>query len=245
MEKSQRKPGQRQEGQPRKVRFKIASSYSGRVLKHVYEDGQELESPGEKYPRSFKRGKTPRHLEAEQLRGFQDPTGPAPGPPTGLIAQRINVYRGVTNYRPPTYGELSAADCKPPVLDFGKIIIYTSNLRIIRSPHRRSELMKSSLQRKDSGEDFSLGTDRVEKAPHHALCIHGEDGNLEPKHEEGSSCPQCGGTGCMPCSLCHGSKLSMLANRFNESIRALRCPACYPDGLQRCQSCTEQQVGKR
>ncbi|KPP64378.1 glutaredoxin domain-containing cysteine-rich protein 2-like, partial [Scleropages formosus] len=136
----------------------------------------------------------------------------------------------------------------PPVLDFGKIIIYTSNLRIIRSPHRRSELMKSSLQRKDSGEDFSLGTDRVEKAPHHALGLT-EEFWADCQHfiwlQEGSSCPQCGGTGCMPCSLCHGSKLSMLANRFNESIRALRCPACYPDGLQRCQSCTEQQVGKR
>ncbi|KAL4659754.1 glutaredoxin domain-containing cysteine-rich protein 2 [Arapaima gigas] len=245
MEESQWKPGQDEEGQPRKVRFKIASSYSGRVLKHVYEDGQELDSPGEKYPRSFKRGKMPRHLEAEQLRGFQNSTGLPAGPPTGLIAQRINVYRGVTNYRPLTYGELSAADSKPPVLDFGKIIIYTSNLRIIRSPHRRGDLMKSSLQRKDSGADFSLGSDGADKVQHRALCAHGEDRKLDPEHEEGSSCPQCGGSGCIPCSLCHGSKLSMLANRFNESIRALRCPACYPDGLQRCQSCTEHQGGKQ
>lgn len=60
-----------------------------------------------------------------------------------------------------------------------------------------------------------------------------------PQEEEGS-CPQCGGSGCAPCSLCHGSKLSMLANRFNESIRALRCPACFPDGLQRCQRCARE-----
>lgn len=55
------------------VRFKLASSYSGRVLKHVYEDGQELDSPEEKYPHSFVHHKVPpRHLEVEQLHGFED-----------------------------------------------------------------------------------------------------------------------------------------------------------------------------
>lgn len=55
------------------VRFKLASSYSGRVLKHVYEDGQELDSPEEKYPHSFVHHKMPpNHLEVEQLLGFED-----------------------------------------------------------------------------------------------------------------------------------------------------------------------------
>lgn len=55
------------------VRFKLASSYSGRVLKHVYEDGQELDSPEEKYPHSFVHRKIPpSHLEMEQLCGFED-----------------------------------------------------------------------------------------------------------------------------------------------------------------------------
>ena len=56
--------------------------------------------------------------------------------------------------------------------------------------------------------------------------------------QEADSCQHCGGSGCAPCSLCHGSKLSMLANRFNESISDLRCQACYPHGLERCQSCS-------
>ena len=56
------------------VRFKLASSYSGRVLKHVYEDGQEVDSPEEKYPHSFLHRKLPpSHLELEQLCGFQEP----------------------------------------------------------------------------------------------------------------------------------------------------------------------------
>lgn len=58
--------------------------------------------------------------------------------------------------------------------------------------------------------------------------------------QEADSCQHCGGSGCAPCSLCHGSKLSMLANRFNESISDLRCQACYPHGLEKCQSCSSK-----
>lgn len=62
------------------VRFKLASSYSGRVLKHVYEDGQELESPEEKYPHSFVHRKIPpSHLEVEQLCGFEEAPGDQQG----------------------------------------------------------------------------------------------------------------------------------------------------------------------
>lgn len=62
------------------VRFKLASSYSGRVLKHVYEDGQELDSPEEKYPHSFVHRKIPpSHLEVEQLCGFEDTQGDQQG----------------------------------------------------------------------------------------------------------------------------------------------------------------------
>ncbi|CAJ0947358.1 unnamed protein product [Ranitomeya imitator] len=58
--------------------------------------------------------------------------------------------------------------------------------------------------------------------------------------EEAHECSQCKGSGCAPCSLCHGSKFSMLANRFKESYRALRCPACDENGLQACQMCTDE-----
>lgn len=55
------------------VRFKLASSYSGRVLKHVYEDGQELDSPEEKYPHSFIHQKIPPdHIEMGHLLEFED-----------------------------------------------------------------------------------------------------------------------------------------------------------------------------
>ncbi|XP_016123159.1 glutaredoxin domain-containing cysteine-rich protein 2-like [Sinocyclocheilus grahami] len=127
---------------------------------------------------------------------------------------------------------------RAPVLDFGKIIIYTSNLKIIQAPHRRGEYGRSPHRIRDRKES-SPGRESRSKGRHRSARSRTEepDAMTEQKQEAGS-CEQCGGSGCAPCSLCHGSKLSMLANRFNESIRELRCPACNPHGLQRCQSCT-------
>ncbi|XP_040007213.1 glutaredoxin domain-containing cysteine-rich protein 2 [Xiphias gladius] len=250
MEELQRKLNQRYEGtKPRKVRFKLASSYSGRVLKHVYEDGQELDSPEEKYPHSFVHRKIPpSHLEMEQLCGFEDAHGDQQGvyPPTGLIAQRINVYRGMGSYKP-TVSQTKEAegDDKSPVLDFGKIIIYTSNLRIIRAPPRRPEALQHQTVPHVDFEGYPKTKERGSRRRAKAPCTQDGEENegkqiSDTEMKEADSCQHCGGSGCAPCSLCHGSKLSMLANRFNESISDLRCQACYPHGLEKCQSCSSK-----
>ncbi|XP_056095080.1 glutaredoxin domain-containing cysteine-rich protein 2 [Rhinichthys klamathensis goyatoka] len=233
MEELHEQPGTLIEGKPKKVRFKLASSYSGRVLKHVYEDGQELDSPEEQYPHSFMHTK----MEMGHLCGLEDMQDQSFFPPTGLIAQRINVYRGVKGYNSLACGDLPQ-DNKAPVLDFGKIIIYTSNLKIIRAPQRKGESGRSPHRSQDRKES-SPGRESRSKGRHRTARSHAEEPDVmtEQKQESGS-CGQCGGSGCAPCSLCHGSKLSMLANRFNESIRELRCPACNPHGQERCQSCT-------
>ncbi|XP_051258219.1 glutaredoxin domain-containing cysteine-rich protein 2 isoform X1 [Dicentrarchus labrax] len=259
MEELQRKLDQRYPGtKPRKVRFKLASSYSGRVLKHVYEDGQELDSPEEKYPHSFVHRKIPpSHLEVEQLCGFEDTHGDQQAgvyPPTGLIAQRINVYRGMGSYKPAAgLTEESEGDATSSVLDFGKIIIYTSNLRIIRAPPRKPEVLRHHTVPPVDLEEYPKAKERGSRRRAKALCTQdGEEKEKEKEKEkeekqisgtetkEADSCQHCGGSGCAPCSLCHGSKLSMLANRFNESISDLRCQACYPHGLERCQSCSSK-----
>ncbi|XP_029375951.1 glutaredoxin domain-containing cysteine-rich protein 2 [Echeneis naucrates] len=249
MEELQRKLNQRYEGtKPRKVRFKLASSYSGRVLKHVYEDGQELDSPEEKYPHSFIHRKIPpSHLEMEQLCGFEDTHGDQQSvyPTTGLIAQRINVYRGMGSYKP-TAGqtEETEGDGRSPVLDFGKIIIYTSNLRIIRAPRKPEAFQHHTVPHVDL-EGYTKARERETRRK--AKAAFTQDGEEKDDKQisdtitkEANSCQHCGGSGCAPCSLCHGSKLSMLANRFNESISDLRCQACYPHGLERCQSCSSK-----
>ncbi|XP_027888211.1 glutaredoxin domain-containing cysteine-rich protein 2 isoform X2 [Xiphophorus couchianus] len=250
MEEFQRKLNQRYEGtKPRKVRFKLASSYSGRVLKHVYEDGQELESPEEKYPHSFIHRKIPpSHLEMEQFCSFEETNRDEQGlyPTTGLIAQRINVYRGLRNYKPAGGQTVETeGDSKSSVLDFGKIIIYTSNLRIIRAPPKKPEMMRQHSIPPVELEGCPKARDRESRKRAKALKaqedLEKEENGIENEDtKETDSCQHCGGSGCAPCSLCHGSKLSMLANRFNESISDLRCQACYPDGLERCQSCSSK-----
>ncbi|KAL8207466.1 UNVERIFIED_CONTAM: Glutaredoxin domain-containing cysteine-rich protein 1 [Gekko kuhli] len=51
------------------------------------------------------------------------------------------------------------------------------------------------------------------------------------------ACLSCGGFGFIPCSACHGSKMSVFRNCFTDSFKALKCTACNENGLQRCKSC--------
>ncbi|NXH81496.1 GRCR2 protein, partial [Edolisoma coerulescens] len=216
MDESQKKLGQWHEGRPRKVRFKISSAYSGRVLKQVFEDGQELEPPAKEHSRRFLRhspepgdlscgaGEVPEHRFCW---------------PAALTARRISTS---------------------PVVDFGKIIIYTNNLKIIRAPMDQKELMRRIIQTEGINDWTFMYRERKERfsgghkkdVENKVTCIqHVQEGHAE------HGCSQCRGSGCAPCSLCHGSKFSMLADRFRESYRALRCPACNERGLQPCHTC--------
>uniref|UniRef100_A0A8C5IVW5 Glutaredoxin and cysteine rich domain containing 2 n=1 Tax=Junco hyemalis TaxID=40217 RepID=A0A8C5IVW5_JUNHY len=249
---------------PRRVRFRISSAGSGRLLKQVYEDGQELEPPAEERSRRF-------------LRHSFEPEEPLCGPgelpgsaeslcwPTALTARRISVLRESQHQ-----GLLGSAGLlgdytdnfllqASPVVDFGKIIIYTNNLKIIRAPMDEKELMRRMIQtegindwtfvyrekkeRLGGGNSDGKGWQRELPSPNNVpdfgishpltrffLCL------LQEGYAE-HCCSQCRGSGCAPCSLCHGSKFSMLANRFRESYRALRCPACDESGLQPCWVC--------
>ena len=94
MEDPEKKLTQKSDGKPRKVRFKISSSYSGRVLKQVFEDGQELESPKEEYPHSFLQ----ESLEPmDGVYGSGEVPKPQPCSPK-LTAQRISVFREGSAY---------------------------------------------------------------------------------------------------------------------------------------------------
>ncbi|CAK7291343.1 Glutaredoxin domain-containing cysteine-rich protein 1 [Vulpes lagopus] len=101
-----------------------------------------------------------------------------------------------------------------------------SALRGARSPHPRSEEpdlqsrlgAEKILSMNESGELQDLLT-KIERVQH--------------PHE----CPSCGGFGFLPCSACHGSKMSVFRNCFTDSFKALKCTACNENGLQRCKSC--------
>ncbi|XP_038006250.1 glutaredoxin domain-containing cysteine-rich protein 2 [Motacilla alba alba] len=246
MEEPPKKPSQRHEGRPRKVRFRISSAYSGRVLKQVYEDGQELEPPAKEHSRRF-------------LRHSFEPEEPLCGPgglpepsfhwPTALTARRISILREEQHHGLLPAGSVPLpSDCQPgaslcrtsSVVDFGKIIIYTNNLKIIRAPMDQKELMRRIIQTEGINDWTFVYREKKERfsgahkrdVENKVTCTqHMQEGDA------GRGCSQCRGSGCAPCELCHGSKFSMLANRFRESYRALRCPACDESGLQPCRVC--------
>ncbi|XP_067899136.1 glutaredoxin domain-containing cysteine-rich protein 2 [Heterodontus francisci] len=172
MEELRNKLSKKFEHKPRKVRFRISSSYSGRVLKQVYEDGSESEEPDDEGPCGSLKTQLSEGFEIGRT-GVQERWDPSYPSSTRLLAQRINVFRDGGRYSM-TGGQNSFTE-----------------LTATRS----------------------------------------KEGEPEP------TCLQCKGAGCVPCSLCHGSKLSMFANRFKESFRAIRCPGCNENGVQPCQTC--------
>ncbi|NXT83651.1 GRCR2 protein, partial [Zapornia atra] len=220
------------EGRPRKVRFKISSAYSGRVLKQVYEDGQELEPPAKEQSRRFLRHSFEPGDHCCSGNCSAAPSAKGEGASWGIIAAH-----GVYLLRPDTDKILLQA---PPILDFGKIIIYTNNLKIVRAPMDQRELMRRIIQTEGINDWAFVHRERKERSggghkrdvEKKAICNQRVQGV-----DAARGCSQCKGSGSAPCSLCHGSKFSMLANRFKESYRALRCPACNESGLQPCQIC--------
>ncbi|ETE67436.1 Glutaredoxin domain-containing cysteine-rich protein 2, partial [Ophiophagus hannah] len=220
MDEFQKKSSQKHDTRSRKVRFKISSAYSGRVLKQMYEDGQELEIPAEDYSHNCQSWNfEPR----DNLLGIKENPDDSFYPSAKLNAQRIN---------------------HPRILDFGRIIIYTSNLKIIRTPLSKKELMERIMQ--NDGVDDSSFVNSEERGGSSSVQSNGNINSDETKSghnqqvwegNEENSCSQCKGSGSAPCAVCHGSKFSMLANRFKESYRALRCPACNENGQQPCQIC--------
>lgn len=61
-----------------------------------------------------------------------------------------------------------------PVLDFGKIIIYTSNLKIIRAPQRKRESGRSPHRSQDRKES-SAGLESRSKGRHRTARSHAEE----------------------------------------------------------------------
>ncbi|NWZ17570.1 GRCR2 protein, partial [Agelaius phoeniceus] len=216
MEEPQQQP--QLEGRPRRVRFRISSACSGRVLKQVYEDGQELEPPAKERSRRFLRHS---FEPGEPLCGPGEPPGSSDSLcwPTALTARRISAS---------------------PAVDFGKIIIYTNNLKIIRAPMDQKELMRRIIQTEGINDWTFVYREKKERlSGGHKKDVENmvTCSQYVQEGDAGHGCSQCKGSGCAPCSLCHGSKFSMLANRFRESYRALRCPACDESGLQPCRVC--------
>ncbi|XP_051869519.1 glutaredoxin domain-containing cysteine-rich protein 2 [Pristis pectinata] len=236
MEELRSKLRKRFEPKPRKVRFRISSAYSGRVLKQVYEDGSESEELEDEAPHRTLKSQLSENFRMGQAE-IQESWHQTSPSTTCLRAQRINVFRDGDRYSMTNGQNLftNLTATRPSnILNFGKIIIYTNNLRIIKKPLTQKEVISKLLKTQLTPEDATdLDGKGGDEEKNKKQIVTAEEDGSEPV------CLHCDGAGCVPCSLCHGSKLSMFANRFKESFRAIRCPGCDKNGVQPCLTCAQ------
>ncbi|XP_042668653.1 glutaredoxin domain-containing cysteine-rich protein 1 [Centrocercus urophasianus] len=275
----------------RKVRFRVASSHSGRVLKEVYADGEATDSLDSEYTSSSETDQTSRLSEVE---GQQNGHGGSECDENeqddllilvratkekGFGTKRVNILskngtvRGVkhkVSAGQALFDNLSKifqqVSTEP---EFGRIVIYTTSLRVVRTTFERCELVRKIFQNhrvkfeeknialnSDYGKELDERCRRVCEAPslpvvfidgHYLggaekIMLMNETGELQDlltkiERVHPHECLSCGGFGFLPCSVCHGSKMSVFRNCFTDSFKALKCTACNENGLQRCRSC--------
>uniref|UniRef100_A0A8D0GG65 Glutaredoxin and cysteine rich domain containing 1 n=1 Tax=Sphenodon punctatus TaxID=8508 RepID=A0A8D0GG65_SPHPU len=291
MFKSEMKP--EAEKQPRKVRFRIASSHSGRVLKEVYADGEMTDSLDSECTSSSETDQNSRlseidgqqngHLgsECDENENEQDDLLilVRATKERGFAMKRVNILskngtvRGVkhkVSAGQALFDNLSKAVQVSSVLEYSRIVIYTTSLRVVRTTFERCELVRKIFQNhrvKFEEKNIALNSDygkeldercrrECEKPSLPVVFIDGhylgsaekilsmnESGELQDllakieRVQHPHECSSCGGFGFLPCSVCHGSKMSVFRNCFTDSFKALKCTACNENGLQRCKSC--------
>ncbi|XP_058049803.1 glutaredoxin domain-containing cysteine-rich protein 1 [Ahaetulla prasina] len=156
--------GQRQ---PRKVRFRIASSHSGRILKEVYTDGETSDSLDSECTSSSESDPNSRLSESDGQNNGQ-PSSEGDETETdemfaflravkarGFGTKRINILskngtvRGVkhkVSAGQVLFDNLSKAFELSSVLENGRIVIYTTSLRVVRTTFERCELVRKIFQ---------------------------------------------------------------------------------------------------
>ncbi|KAL9852268.1 glutaredoxin domain-containing cysteine-rich protein 1 isoform 2-T2 [Geothlypis trichas] len=255
----------------RKVRFRVASSHSGRVLKEVYADGEAADSLDSEYASSSETDQTSRLSEVDgQQNGL---TGSEcdendneqddllilvrATKEKGFGTKRVNILskngtvRGVkhkVSAGQALFDNLAKVFQVSTVPEFGRIVIYTTSLRVVRTTFERCELVRKIFQNhrvkfeeknialnSDYGKELDERFRSVCEVP--SLPVVFIDGHYLGRVQHPQECLSCGGFGFLPCSACHGSKMSVLRNCFTDSFKALKCTACNENGLQRCRSC--------
>ncbi|XP_063166726.1 glutaredoxin domain-containing cysteine-rich protein 1 [Candoia aspera] len=279
------------ERQPRKVRFRIASSHSGRILKEVYTDGEtsdsldsECTSSSETDPNSHASesdGQNNGNLGSECDENETDDmfTFVRVTKERGFGTKRVNILskngtvRGIkhkVSAGQVLFDNLSKVFEISSVWEYGRIVIYTTSLRVVRTTFERCELVRKIFQNhrvkfeeknialnSDYGKELDKRCRRLGEIPSvPVVFIEGqylggaekilsmnESGELQDlltkieRVQHPHECLSCGGFGFLPCSMCHGSKMSMFRNCFTDSFKALKCTACNENGLQRCKNC--------
>ncbi|XP_045388423.1 glutaredoxin domain-containing cysteine-rich protein 1 isoform X3 [Lemur catta] len=152
---------------PRRVRFRVASSHSGRVLKEVYEDGQPpgsldsecastcgvdglSDSDGPQNGHLGWEGDGPEHDQDKLLVLARAASEKVFGTRRVNILSKNGTVRGVkykVSAGQALFNNLSTV-LQPPCadLEFDRVVIYTTCLRVVRTTFERCELVRKIFQ---------------------------------------------------------------------------------------------------
>ncbi|XP_069832261.1 glutaredoxin domain-containing cysteine-rich protein 1 [Dendropsophus ebraccatus] len=152
--------------QQRKVRFRIASSYSGRVLKEVYTDGDSVDSEcasSSETDQNSIQSETDGHLNGF-LGSEYDESENEPDDllvlaratkDRGFGTKRVNILskngtvRGVkhkVSAGQALFDNLARIFQSTTTLEYGRIVIYTTSLRVVRTTFERCEMVRKIFQ---------------------------------------------------------------------------------------------------
>ncbi|CAB1325642.1 unnamed protein product [Coregonus sp. 'balchen'] len=254
----------------KRVRFRVASGNSGRVLKEIFKDKGPSDSLDSDCTSSSDadRASTPSTSGDTNRHGFLH----------GFLGSELDdsenewddllMYAGASKDRAPishkrvnilskngtvrgVKHKVSAGQalfenlpnaCGPELtLEFGRIVIYTTSFRVVRTTFERCELVRKIFSNhrvkfleKNIALDCEYGKDLEERCKR-----VGEPLSLPVRVQHPHMCQTCGGFAFVPCPMCHGSKLSVFRNCFTDSFKALKCTWCNENGLKPCSSCSQ------
>ncbi|KAL7862992.1 hypothetical protein SRHO_G00119760 [Serrasalmus rhombeus] len=282
----------------KRVRFRVASGNSGRVLKEMFKDEGPTDSLDSDCTSSSEADRASTPSTSGELNGhlggyLGSELDDSESEPDDLLlfaggknkdrvfsTKRVNILskngtvRGVKHKVSAgqiLFDNLTKVNGPELTLEFGRIVIYTTSFRVVRTTFERCELVRKIFQNhrvkfmeknialdSEYGKELETRCRRVGEPPSlPVVFIDGhylggaekilgmnESGELQDlltkieRVQHPHTCQTCGGFAFVPCSMCHGSKMSIFRNCFTDSFKALKCTACNENGLQPCPSCS-------
>uniref|UniRef100_A0A3Q4H8V1 Glutaredoxin and cysteine rich domain containing 1 a n=1 Tax=Neolamprologus brichardi TaxID=32507 RepID=A0A3Q4H8V1_NEOBR len=278
-----------QEKPQKRVRFRVASGNSGRVLKEMFKDEGPSDSLDSDCTSSSdaERASTPSTSGDAHghMFGYLGSELDSENEPDDLLVyagatkdwmfttKRVNILskngtvRGVkhkVSAGQTLFENLPNSNSMDLSLEFGRIVIYTTSFRVVRTTFERCELVRKIFQNhrvkfmeknialdSEYGKELEARCKRVGEPPSlPVVFIDGHYLGVSSLHsciilpeinrvQLPQTCQTCGGYAFIPCPMCHGSKMSVFRNCFTDSFKALKCTSCNENGLQPCASCSQ------
>ncbi|KAF7216278.1 glutaredoxin and cysteine rich domain containing 1 [Nothobranchius furzeri] len=250
-----------QEKPQKRVRFRVASGNSGRVLKEMFKDEGPSDSLDSDCTSSSdaERASTPSTTGEVHghLYGFLgSELDDSESEPDELLVyaggtkdwmfttKRVNILskngtvRGVKHKV--SAGQTLFENLPNAVKTTSRCVMRTAAMTEVTGQLKINDAFHYVFQEKLISLDIVLVLQGAEK-----ILGMNESGELQDlltkieRVQHPHTCQTCGGFAFIPCPMCHGSKMSVFRNCFTDSFKALKCTSCNENGLQPCASCSQ------